>query len=126
MCSSRGVRRCLLGWAAAVASVVSGLGCATPGPDPAAPAAATPAVPAPPGQDRVPGQYLVQLAPGADRAVLPEVYGRWGLQRVQDLGRDLFLLTLSEDPGPQRMSQAQQADPRIRSVQPNFVYCGDR
>ncbi len=73
---------------------------------------------------RVPGEYLVTLAPGADATAIREVYGRFGITRVQDLGRSVFLVSLADDPGPVRMDELRKADARIRAVQPNFTYRG--
>jgi hypothetical protein len=71
---------------------------------------------------RVPRQYLVTLAPGVDVSAITNVYGRFGIKRTQDLGRNLFLLTLTEDPGPTKMEELRTQNEQIKAVQPNFVY----
>jgi len=79
---------------------------------------------APAVSPRVGGEYLVTLAPGADAKAIQDVYGGLGVKRVQDLGRGVFLVTVGEDPGPQRMEELRAKDPRIQAVQPNFRYRG--
>ena len=76
--------------------------------------------------NRVPGEYLVTLAAEVDPSAITDVYGRFGIKRVQDLGRGLHLLTVSEDPGPAVMDETRRGDARIKAVQPNYVYRGNR
>jgi hypothetical protein len=73
-------------------------------------------------QTRVPGEYLVTLAAGADVKAIAELYGRFRLKGTQPLGRKLFLVRLTEDPGPAKMEELRVQNARIESVQPNFVY----
>ncbi len=77
-------------------------------------------------QSRVPGEYLVTLATGADVKAITDVYGPFGIKRIQDsglnLGRNVFLMALTEDPGPAKMEEVRRQDARIEAVQPNFVY----
>src|SRR5690349_25162368 len=56
-------------------------------------------------QARVPGEYLVTLAAGADVRAIAELYGRFGIQGTQGLGSAVFLVRLTEDPGPARMEE---------------------
>jgi hypothetical protein len=112
--------------AVAVAFGALGAGCCSPaaaGPSPAsgnAPVSGTPAA----ASQRVLGEYLVTLAPGADVKAIQDVYGSLGVKRVQDLGRGVFLVTVGEDPGPQRMEELRAKDARLQAVQPNFRYRG--
>ena len=73
-------------------------------------------------QRGVPREYLVTLAEGADVKAITDLYGRFGIKGTQDLGRNLFLLTLTEDPGPIKMEELRAQNARIKAVQPNFVY----
>ena len=73
-------------------------------------------------QTRVPGEYLVTLAAGADVKAIVELCGRFGIKGTQDLGRDLFLVRLAEDPGPARLEELRAQNAQIKAVQPNFVY----
>jgi hypothetical protein len=108
--------------AIAVASGALGTGCCSHvAASPAQPAAVAQR-PAPNASQRVPGEYLVTLAPGADAKAIEAVYGGLGLKRVQDLGANLFLVAVGEDPGPERMEALRATDARIQAVQPNFVY----
>lgn len=73
-------------------------------------------------QARVPGEYLVTLAGGADAKALTDTYGRFGINRIMNLGNSVFQLNLSEDPGPEKMEALRREDGRIKAVQPNFSY----
>jgi hypothetical protein len=73
-------------------------------------------------QTRVPGEYLVTLAARGEVQAIVERYGRFGIKRIQDLGRNVFLVSLTEDPGPDRMEQLRGDSAHIRAVQPNFAY----
>jgi hypothetical protein len=91
---------------------------------PSAPAAAAAGAreDAPAVSSRVPREYLVTLAPGADAAAIADVYGRFGIARVRDVGRNVFLVVVAEDPGPERMEELRGRDARIVAVQPNYAY----
>lgn len=73
-------------------------------------------------QTRVPGEYLVTLDEQANVKAISDLYGRFGIKGIQDLGGNIFLVTLSEDPGPDNMEELRRRDARIKAVQPNFVY----
>ena len=73
-------------------------------------------------QTRVTGEYLVTLAAGANDKVISNSYERFGIKSIKDLGASTFQLNLSEDPGPEKMEELRRQDPRIKSVQPNFIY----
>jgi hypothetical protein len=73
---------------------------------------------------RVPGEYLVTVAGHADGKAVADVYGRFGIEHTQDLGRGVYLVTLKEDPGLAKMEELRKQDARLQAVQPNFVYRG--
>ena len=73
-------------------------------------------------QTRVPGEYLVTLAAGADVKAIAALYGRFGIRGTQAIGSDVFLVKLTEDPGPARMEEVRAQSAQIKAVQPNFVY----
>ena len=75
-------------------------------------------------QTRVPGEYLVTLAAGADVKVIADLYGRYGIKGTRDLGRNLLLVRLTEDPGPAKLEELRGQNAQIKAVQPNFVYRG--
>ncbi|MBI3529534.1 MAG: hypothetical protein HY067_16400 [Betaproteobacteria bacterium] len=91
----------------------------------------TPRDPAPTPMDfssrqiRAPGEYLVTLAAGADVKAIADLYGRFGIKGTQGLGRNIFLVTLTEDPGPAKMEKLRGQNAQIEAVQPNFVYRGN-
>ena len=109
--------RCFIGLAVALAGAATACACGhTPGNPQAAPAGAWSQ------QTRVPGEYLITLAEGADGKVIADLYGRFGIKGTKDLGRNIFLVTLAEDPGPARMEELRTQNAHVKAVQPNFVY----
>jgi hypothetical protein len=73
-------------------------------------------------QERVPGEYLVMLSAGTDKQALTEVYDRYGIKEIRAMSNGVFLLRLSEDPGPETIEGRIQGDARFKAVQPNYVY----
>ena len=73
-------------------------------------------------QARAPGEYLVTLASPAEVKAIADVYGRFGIKGIERLGNNVFLVTLTEDPGPATMEKLRAADARIKAVEPNFPY----
>jgi hypothetical protein len=71
---------------------------------------------------RVPGDYLVTLVEGVDVKVIADLYGRFGIKSTKDLGHNIFLVTLTEDPGPAKMEELRGQNAHVKAVQPNFVY----
>ena len=76
-------------------------------------------------QTRVPGEYLVTLAEGADVKAIVDLYGRFGIKGTRGLGSNIFLITLTQDPGPAKMEALRGQNAQIKAVQPNFVYRGN-
>ena len=62
------------------------------------------------------------LAATAEVKAIVDVYGRFGIRSIQRLGNNVFLVTLTEDPGPATMEKLRAADARIKAVEPNFLY----
>jgi hypothetical protein len=77
-------------------------------------------------QPRVPDEYLVTLAPDADKGIISEYYGRYGIKDIFALGGETYLLVLLNDPGPTRMATLIDEDARVVAVQPNLVYWDNR
>jgi len=73
-------------------------------------------------QTRVPGEYLVTLAARADHKAISDLYGRFEITDIRDLGHNVFLVTLTDDPGPATMEKLHEGNVHIKSVQPNLVY----
>jgi hypothetical protein len=106
----------IIALALSLAGAVAGSACGvTPGDPLTAPATRV-------RQTRVPGEYLVTLAAGGSVKPITDLYGQFGIKRIQDLGRNIFLVTLTKDPGPGRMEQLRGENAHIQAVQPNYVY----
>ena len=75
---------------------------------------------------RVPDEYLVTLAPEADKGVIAEHYGRFGIKDIYALGGETYLLGLLNDPGPRKMEDVINDDTRVKIIQPNIVYWDHR
>lgn len=73
-------------------------------------------------QTRVPGEYLITLAAPAEVKAVSDLYGRFGIKGIKNIAPNLFLVTLTEDPGPEAMEKLRMGDARIRAVEPNYVY----
>jgi len=110
-----GMRR-LIALAVTLAGAAAGSACGYPPGNPqAAPTARA-------QQTRVPGEYLVTLAARDSVKAIADLYGQFGIKGIQDLGHNIFLVTLTEDPGPAKMEQLRGENAHIQAVQPNFVY----
>jgi len=73
-------------------------------------------------QMRVPGEYLVTLSAPAEVNAIADVYGRFGIRSIKRLGDNVFLVTLTEDPGPATMEKLRAENAQIRAVEPNLLY----
>lgn len=73
-------------------------------------------------QNRVPGEYLVTVTARDRVAAIADLYGQFGIKELRDLGGTVFLLRVTEDPGPARMEQVRGGSAHILAVQPNLVY----
>lgn len=73
-------------------------------------------------EPRVPDEYLITLSPDADKAIIAEYYGKYGIKDIFALGGETYLLVLRNDPGPQTIVSQVFDDDRIMAVQPNIVY----
>jgi hypothetical protein len=73
-------------------------------------------------QTRVLGEYLVTLAAGENEGAISDKYARFGIKRIQALGNSTFLLSITDDIGPEGMRTIIEQDTRFKAVQPNFIY----
>ncbi len=73
-------------------------------------------------QTRAPGEYLVTLVHGTDKEIITGLYGRFGIRGIKDLGNSIFLVTLTDDPGPEKMEELRGQNSQVKAVQPNFMY----
>lgn len=73
-------------------------------------------------QTRVPGEYLVTLAAGETERVISERYARFGIKSIQALSKSTFLLSITDDIGPEGMRAIIEQDIRFIAIQPNFIY----
>lgn len=110
------VRR-LIAIAIAFAAAVAGYACgsAPVGPETAPTAATT-------QQARVQGEYIVTLTMSADAKAISDLYGRFGIKEISKLGANVFLLRLTEDPGPATMESLRAGSASIKAIEPNHVY----
>jgi hypothetical protein len=71
---------------------------------------------------RAPGEYVVTLAASAEVKAIADVYGRFRIRGIERLGNGVFLVTLTEDPGPATMEKLRAENAHIKAVEPNFRY----
>ena len=109
--------RRLIAFAMAVAGAAAGYACGSaPGNPEAKPAGAWSQ------QTRVPGEYLVTLTADAKTKAIADLYGQFGIKGIKELGNNVFLVTLTEDPGPETMEKLRGGNALIKAVQPNYIY----
>lgn len=75
---------------------------------------------------RVPDEYIITLSPDADKSIIAEHYGRFGIRDIYALGGETYLLVLQNDPGPRKMEAVINDDTRVMIIQPNLVYWDHR
>jgi hypothetical protein len=73
-------------------------------------------------QERAPGEYVVTLAASADVKAIVDVYGAYGIRGIQRLSDSVFLVILTEDPGPASMQTLGAGSAHIKAVEPNVLY----
>jgi hypothetical protein len=110
--------RRLIAFAVAVACGATGYACAgnAPGSSQTAPAGASSQ------QSRVPGEYLVTVAAPAGIKAITDLYGRFGIKAIKELGPNLFLVTLTDDPGPATIEKLRAGNVHIKAAEPNYLY----
>ena len=72
--------------------------------------------------NRVPGEYIVTLTPQAQATAITDLYGRFAIQSIKPLGNDVYLMQLSDDPGPRAIESLGRSNVNIKAVQPNYGY----
>jgi hypothetical protein len=87
---------------------------------------ATPELATPEEKPRVPDEYIITLSPEADKGIIAEHYGRFGIKDIYALGGETYLLVLQNDPGPRKMEAMINDDTRVMIIQPNLVYWDHR
>ncbi len=75
--------------------------------------------------DRVAGEYVVTLLPGADVALLRKAYGAYRIRAIVGLGGNMFLIKLGKDPGLGMIQRKARESGGVKTVQPNFSYRGN-
>jgi hypothetical protein len=109
--------RRLIAIAVAVAGAAAGYACgSSPGNPEAKPAGAWSQ------PTRVAGEYLVTLAADTEVKAIAGLYGRFGIKGIKELGNNVFLMTLTEDPGPEEMEKLRGGNALIKAIQPNYIY----
>ena len=64
------------------------------------------------------------LAASAEVKAIADVYGRFRITGIERLGigNNVFLVTLTEDPGPATMEKLRAENAHIKAVEPNLRY----
>jgi len=88
--------------------------------------AAKPEFAIPDEKPRVPDEYIITLSPEADKGIIAEHYGRFGIKDIYALGGETYLLVLLNDPGLRKMEAVINDDTRVMIIQPNIVYWDHR
>jgi hypothetical protein len=72
--------------------------------------------------NRVPGEYIVTLAPQAGTGAISDLYGRFAIKSIKPIGNNVYLVEVSEDPGPAAIESLGRSNVHIKAVQPNYGY----
>jgi hypothetical protein len=70
----------------------------------------------------VPGEYLVTVATPARVQAITDLYGRFGIKSLKEIAPNVFLMALTEDPGPAAIEKLRAGNVYIRAVEPNLLY----
>lgn len=71
---------------------------------------------------RVTGEYLIVLAPGAGEDAIRRAFAKHRFEIVKDLGKSRYLIRFTPDPGLEYLQGVVEGDNDIRSVQSNLIY----
>lgn len=71
---------------------------------------------------RVPGEYLITASAGTTAEVISGIYGQFGIKSIKNLGQNVYLLALMQDPGLEAMEKLRAQTSHIEAIQPNFTY----
>ena len=71
---------------------------------------------------RVPGEYIVLLAPAQDSSVITNTLSVYGVKNVRHLSGQRFVVRLERDPGILKVENAIKTVKGILKVQANFIY----
>ena len=75
----------------------------------------------PSAANRVPGRYLVAVIEG-NRAQIEKTFAAYRPESISRIREDLYLLMISEDPGPETMSQIADDADFIKAIQPDYTH----
>lgn len=97
-----------------------------PPPPVASPAPAAPAPqrsePPPGPRTPIPREYVITVeTAGPGEPVVRYVFGRLGIDKVQELRKNVFLVTFTNEPGLDKVEAIQGIDKRIVDVQQNYA-----
>jgi hypothetical protein len=70
----------------------------------------------------VPGEYLVTVATPARVQAITDLYWRFGIKSLKEIAPNVFLMALTEDPGPAAIEKLRAGNVYIRAVEPNLLY----
>ena len=74
-------------------------------------------------ENRVPGEYLVQLRDAsADDGVIRRVFKDFGILQMEPLGKGVWQVRLERDPGPDALKRLAAGNAAIVHIQPNYRY----
>ncbi len=76
--------------------------------------------------NQAPGEYIVTVSAGAGEDLLRRQYRIYGIRDITDLGADMFLLRLGNDPGLDAVQRKASESGQVRAVQPNYIYQDNR
>lgn len=83
-----------------------------------------PAIPRMEQPDRMHGEYIITVKPGAKDSEqrVRDAYSEFGVVALTSIGERRYLLRIERDPGPEAIRQKATPVTLIESTQPNFRY----
>ncbi|MDH4199629.1 MAG: hypothetical protein OEV66_04535 [Spirochaetia bacterium] len=67
-------------------------------------------------------EYLVTVKSGANEKEVRRAFAQYKIHSIAKIAERVFLIVISEDPGPEQMEKTAKTSQKIEAVQPNFLY----
>jgi hypothetical protein len=74
-------------------------------------------------EGRVPGEYLVTLEADVNPdEVIQSALKKWNPRILARVSAGVYHILIKGDPGPEVITDAAKKEPRIKAIQPNYIY----
>jgi len=76
----------------------------------------------PASENHVPSMYLVTLSKQLAEQAIETLFAQYGVRELKRVDTQLYQVTLTNDPGLQRLQELAAESDLIRHIQPNNIY----